>query len=1175
MANIIGSAVRKWVAEQIKARQIFHGSGTSPNFRSMEALSYLNSKTAWIKLGSGVSITSARLAAEGIDSTFAGKELAKNHVLFGGTSKVDLTNNSIIQRGSLDSSLSNIWGSREGTYNINASTYASTNTTGEFGLVPMPGIESAEIKCMNRGSIKKANVKIKCYGPEQFKIIDLLYLRLGYTVLLEWGNSIFINNSGEVLKPKYTLLEGPNGFFNNKWKSSSYLSFLPNIESGRKSYSGNYDGLLAKVTNFSWTFNQDGSYDIDLSLISLGDVVESLKLNLSPSYQIAKFINTAYALYNQGGQAEAQADKNNLPTPSDNLISSYLFLQKLYLDSETNPTGQLNYDQRKTASDVYFTINGQKNQEASENNYVGGTFIQPQSGFIELGLQTAVSPFFETEPEAENWIKTLYPDWTSIITDGGAGGSLVNEVVGGITGIFGYSLDAISQAREKATSTGKTVGAISSNGDLGIGSDIAGYYFKATVFYYPVIQLEGTGQSSKDVVYLNYNEGNGDMIVSDKGFYMRFGHLLQYIDNIVLPKVKDTNYDGKEASILPIEYGANSNFMYTLPFQVSFDPRVCIVAGGEPIGTDIVKKEFFPTLLPFQNSEKGCAYSMNIYINHMQILSSLDGNKDEDGNINIFGFLADLCGALNKALGGINNLEPVIDETTNTLRIIDANYSEPVSFSYVLELYGYNPNINNQSTFVRNFDLKTEITNDFATTVSIGATAGGYTKGTENTMFSKWNKGITDEFKPEYVAAVKESRLQDNPEEDEARKMYIEGFWNQGLSAFGLTLNDVDEWGDWFNSSAGLADEIIDKNLTTATEFFKYVQYRIQKENEKYASPANGFIPINLGITMDGMSGIRIYDAINVSTRFLPSNYPDNLKFIIKGVNHKLSKNDWETTLETIVIPKSEDESGTPLVPYNTIKEIVTNKIIGQPTLESFGRALSAIYDAATAAFGGGGGGEETLTTLSSDDGLWIYLAWQQGLAGAVQHYRVAKGKRKSYSIGYDSISGNWPGKKVAANGVTKQNIKSLYTTNPQQLAIGFIDVWRQQYQEKATRALTLINSSKSNETGFSYPEMKTIFQKYALPDKGLPWESLATIGLIENSLNSDTKSTSTFQGMFQINKTYKKNPDNITVLSKSKKGQGRNKDYINYDLDTYVSFLAPRLANKLKDFKKDSGYPD
>ena len=40
-------------------------------------------------------------------------------------------------------------------------------------------------------------INIKAYNTTQFNIIDLLYLRLGYTVLLEWGHSIYINNSLE------------------------------------------------------------------------------------------------------------------------------------------------------------------------------------------------------------------------------------------------------------------------------------------------------------------------------------------------------------------------------------------------------------------------------------------------------------------------------------------------------------------------------------------------------------------------------------------------------------------------------------------------------------------------------------------------------------------------------------------------------------------------------------------------------------------------------------------------------------------------------------------------------------------------------------------------------------------------------------------------------------------
>jgi hypothetical protein len=42
--------------------------------------------------------------------------------------------------------------------------------------------------------------------------------------------------------------------------------------------------MFAKVTNFHWSFMPDGSYDITLDLISIGDVVDSFKINtLNPT----------------------------------------------------------------------------------------------------------------------------------------------------------------------------------------------------------------------------------------------------------------------------------------------------------------------------------------------------------------------------------------------------------------------------------------------------------------------------------------------------------------------------------------------------------------------------------------------------------------------------------------------------------------------------------------------------------------------------------------------------------------------------------------------------------------------------------------------------------------------------------------------------------------------------
>ena len=144
----------------------------------------------------------------------------------------------------------------------------------------MPGIESVDHKCLNRGSIKKTTVKIKANNRDQFDIIDVLYLRLGYTVLLEFGWDKYIDNKGRY----QTMNTSPisTKFFNSSLNNSSYDKILPIIEQYREETNGNYEGIFGTVSNFSWDFDKDGSYNITLEIISLGDVIESLKVNLPP-----------------------------------------------------------------------------------------------------------------------------------------------------------------------------------------------------------------------------------------------------------------------------------------------------------------------------------------------------------------------------------------------------------------------------------------------------------------------------------------------------------------------------------------------------------------------------------------------------------------------------------------------------------------------------------------------------------------------------------------------------------------------------------------------------------------------------------------------------------------------------------------------------------------------------
>lgn len=323
---IIGEKLPGYVIDQINQRQSsnLHGSGVNTEFRTANQLNVLNSNTSWVKLASGVSITdSQRLKDIGFTQTEAEANLrlglAKRNILFGGVASLVDVNGRPFDKLQ----------QREGFLPRDPN---SSYTYGSYGFSPMPGIESVDIKTLNRGSIKKATVKLKANNKQQFGIIDLLYMRLGYTVLLEWGNSLFIDNeSGRKTILRSTLIED---MFFKKESNGSYLDILPEIEDKREEYSANYDGMLGKVSNFSWTFNVDGSYDIELTIISLGDVIESLKTNLSVDKGTIEFIKTL------GSITPAITTNETPPTPdvlednkSANIISSMLYVWK-YLNNE-------------------------------------------------------------------------------------------------------------------------------------------------------------------------------------------------------------------------------------------------------------------------------------------------------------------------------------------------------------------------------------------------------------------------------------------------------------------------------------------------------------------------------------------------------------------------------------------------------------------------------------------------------------------------------------------------------------------------------------------------------------------------------------------------------------------------------------------------------------------------
>jgi hypothetical protein len=237
--STIGKGFEPYVQSQVTTRQQIAGSGITSEY-SDSVIKYNNSKTSWLRLTSGVNVGSS-------------EALATQYVLGGGTNFAD-------------------------TYagvGYNSTSAYGFRSNKNYGYVPIPGITSAQVKSLNRGSLREAKIEIKCHNLEQFKDIEKVFLKLQYSMLLEWGHSCYFNNKNE-------FIENPNHNLSTYFLTShTQREILTKIEDERIKSCGNYDAFFGFVKNFSWSLRADGGYDITLDLVSAGSIVESLKINVN------------------------------------------------------------------------------------------------------------------------------------------------------------------------------------------------------------------------------------------------------------------------------------------------------------------------------------------------------------------------------------------------------------------------------------------------------------------------------------------------------------------------------------------------------------------------------------------------------------------------------------------------------------------------------------------------------------------------------------------------------------------------------------------------------------------------------------------------------------------------------------------------------------------------------
>jgi hypothetical protein len=859
--NLLGEPFDEYVRDQIQIRQQLYGSGFN-SLRTTPQINYLNNRNAWIKMASSVSIEGnplvsatptrasiitnqsiinigeERLKKIGIPnpSDFLGTNLAKKAVLFNGLSSVTPSTFQTNTEGEIISRTYGSYQFRSGVTKSNSiwnQEFAYGLGGTNFGLQPMPGIVDFTVEAVNRGSIRKGTVKIKAFNRFQFELIELLYIRLGYTMLVEWGWDKYpiINDNGEVIieSTGNTIIE--DIWFNKN--DYTQITMLQAIERYREIYNGNYDAFFGKVSNFDWSFNPDGSYDITLNLITIGDVIESLKIK-----------NKVLPIDTTNIDIKDLKESILISTVNNNTISQHLF---------------------KTiqAPKRYFEINNEENNEGNTKYYKRLIeIIQAESKYkyyITLGklldlIKDKVIPNIDTKYNKSN--KQIDIDTGNL--------NICNSYKNHI------SLDP-------------RVCLIKPN------------FFRPDKF-------TETNKLFKD--WWDFTQEQEICEGSPKKSYTYGKIMYIYLNYEFIAECLQNTINDEETNIY----------------------------------------EFLNKICQGVNKALGGVTNLEPVIKDDYIITIIEQNP--------------LPVDLIEALG---------ENVDNT----------PVP----LEIYGYNTSTNT-SNFVKNISFKTKITPQLSSQISIGATSEGIgTQNIEATAFSKWNDGLEDRFTYKYSQDKSSDDIDLsgdgwNPSDDklEILRKGLVSLRNQTNVNFkNYIFPNGDKLGQYSSEILNNKTEFIAKfreeskriqskqktkksiakaeyektwegyldNAFRDQKYFNLEPDFINKGKDIFSTTYKtlinnsyrdkgevintiGFIPVTFDITLDGISGIKIYQKLEIQQDFLPYQYPQAFDFLITKVNHKISDNSWDTQLNTISTSNLKNLPSEPLTVIGDIKEPYT-----------------------------------------------------------------------------------------------------------------------------------------------------------------------------------------------------------------------------------------------------------
>jgi len=863
--SIFKSTLKPFVAAQLKAREKVVGQVDNNNvagigLRDNTFLRYTTGKNGWVRMISMVNYNSQKFNKDKgkwtDDKRYVDNQLTKKYILEGGA----------LFEGDKGFYLRRGVNKKDGVYGSNIDKINNDPKSNQidrlFGIRPMPGITSVSIQNKSAyGSLREATVNFYAWDKHQLEELEVLFMRPGYSVFIDWGWSQYLDH-GPAKQSINSYPDGPITIENllapvpidllNPIEEDKIYAL---IDTSIEKYNGNYDAMIGFVKNFSWQLMSNGGWQCTTTIISRGEALEEIKASNNPRTIIGS---------------------KSIPAPSSGLNTSEAeeppisFFEKLFLtikgalnNSETTDLGN---PPPPTPPPVKEGETPPTPTPAPTPGPTGEFYAQGVDNTVILNKISEEFEFIKTALKEET---TKYKVYNSKDDGSAAGvydyyGQPINNFPGGVLPAEGST-------------------------------DGSGIEYISFNMFVAILQRFFIPRSEKTII-----DSNKKQKIFDSLLYLVLPGrtpCLMSEDTVSIDPTTCLVHNPYASFITNVTDGFTPKLYTNLTWNgKELTPGITIGLPTFPL--DGVVKDKIVKVFDKDNKTTEVPQKIvsvgeigNIYISIGKIIQTYRDLSGSNG-VNITDLLTSLLESISFSLGGINDFKLYTDK--NIIQIIDAKYlevGESANNKFKMDVIGL-------KSVCRAVTINSKIFPEQASMIAIGAAASGDASSNLGDIYAStqalFNKGLKDRVIRDLTFS--EGNKNSSPLISGENLFYFQIYENvRALTAYVkrkvLGIQEPVNTKQYNYISTPKEEEI-----SNASNLLKTLLYQLNGKDIDFKA----LIPFELEITLDGLSGFVVGQIFTIDQSILPRDYYNkNLGFVITGISHMLQNNDWTTTLKT------------------------------------------------------------------------------------------------------------------------------------------------------------------------------------------------------------------------------------------------------------------------------------